>query len=47
MSPGSRFFDEMRALEQKPAEEREPVHVVEEMTCRQDAGAVDDLIFQT
>ncbi|OPL12132.1 MAG: hypothetical protein AVO38_03630 [delta proteobacterium ML8_D] len=42
--PGSRFFDEMRALEQKPEEEREPVHVVEEMTCGQDAPAVDDCI---
>ena len=40
--PGSRFFDEIRALEQKSAEEREPVHVVKEMTCRKDARAVDE-----
>jgi hypothetical protein len=40
--PGIRFFDELRALEKKPAEESEPAHVVEEMTCGQDAAAGDD-----
>ncbi len=38
--PGIRFFDELRALEQKPPEESESAHVVEEMTSKADAAPV-------
>ena len=43
--PGIWFFDEIRALEQKPAEESESAHVVEEMTRQQDVAPGQDSYF--
>ena len=40
--PGSRFFDEMRALKQKPSEKSEYAHMVEEMTIQEKSASVRD-----